>query len=171
VIAGLRELSGRAARSIVKPASQAAMSIVNKAAKQNAKDLYSDDKNTISKAIGIKTKTYKRSGTVVVVVGPRAEKINAEGHRPSNTAHLIELGTEPHTIRSRTKGGGLLSNINTADENIQVFGSEVQHPGIAPQPFLRPALDDNERKATTKFNQVARKKLNDVTKMVARNHK
>jgi hypothetical protein len=47
---------------------------------------------------------------------------------------LVELGTEAHTITSH--GDYPLRNRQTG----QVFGRSVEHPGTAPQPFLRPAL-------------------------------
>lgn len=47
---------------------------------------------------------------------------------------LLEYGTAPHTITSH--GDYPLRNRRTG----QVFGRTVQHPGTAPQPFLRPAL-------------------------------
>lgn len=51
-------------------------------------------------------------------------------------ALFVEVGTRPHEIR--TKGRYPLRNRKTG----QVFGPVVDHPGTAPQPYLRPALDD-----------------------------
>lgn len=51
-------------------------------------------------------------------------------------AHLIEFsGAAPHVIKG--KGGGAVSF------NGRTYTS-IQHPGMAPKPFLRPALDANE---------------------------
>lgn len=50
----------------------------------------------------------------------------------------VEYGTSPHIIRPdeaqalRFQAGGET-----------VFATRVEHPGTAPQPFLRPALNDN----------------------------
>lgn len=48
-------------------------------------------------------------------------------------AHLVEFGTRPHTIKSKTPGGAL-----------RIGGARVrsvEHPGIRAQPFMRPAAD------------------------------
>tara|TARA_R110000824_G_scaffold188467_3_gene369824 strand:- start:19501 stop:20016 length:516 start_codon:yes stop_codon:yes gene_type:complete len=169
----MRELSDSAARSIMKPAAKAGMSIVNKAARANAKDLYDYDHNNISKSIGVKDVLYKRSGTVVVMVGPRANYFdNATGHRPSNTAHLVELGTKSHDIR--VKSAATLSNIDSGvgdGTDIVAFGKKVTHPGTLGKPFLRPALDDSHSAVSAKVKQVIRKKLDQRTKRAARKAK
>lgn len=48
---------------------------------------------------------------------------------------FMEVGTKPHGIDS--KGPWPLRNRHTG----QVFGQHVNHPGTAPRPYLRPALD------------------------------
>jgi hypothetical protein len=48
---------------------------------------------------------------------------------------FVEVGTRAHIIRARRKK--VLANRKRG----QVFGPVVHHPGTAPQPYLRPALD------------------------------
>jgi hypothetical protein len=48
---------------------------------------------------------------------------------------FMEVGTKPHGIDSH--GSWPLRNRRTG----QVFGRHVNHPGTAPRPYLRPALD------------------------------
>ena len=53
-------------------------------------------------------------------------KVLASKKKGGYHAHLIELGTQPHTIENVKIGG--------------VFYKEVKHPGSQKKPFLRPAL-------------------------------
>ncbi len=55
-------------------------------------------------------------------------------------AHIVEMGAAAHTIvvgktKKALASGGVF------------FGRKVDHPGSAPQPFLRPALDTQSQKA------------------------
>ena len=95
------------------------------------------------KSIGRKTKTYSRTGTVLVLVGPRSKpsfrrQVTVRGrdgkprtimHDPVKTAHLVEFGTQPHQV------GG------------------VQHPGAEPKPFMRPGFDAKQAEAKAIFGR------------------
>lgn len=131
----LKNLGPRVLRKVVRSASSKAMTPVLKDAKQRAKAI--KDTGLLSKSLGRKTKTYTRTGTVTVNVGPRKGFkqevtrrtklpdgrviVRKETANPANYAHLVELGTAPHSI-----------------------GRRGTHPGTRPRPFLRPALDTNE---------------------------
>ena len=134
----LEALPDRVFRKVVRKASKKAMKPVSTAARRNVRPI----SRLIAKSIGTKQKTYTRNGVVVTVVGPRSGfKDEQTGHNPDNTAHLVEYGTPPHTIESKK----MMSNLNNphADaENIEVFGYTVEHPGSAPFPFMRPALEE-----------------------------
>jgi HK97 gp10 family phage protein len=56
--------------------------------------------------------------------------------RAASTAHLVEFGTRPHSLR---KGARLRRRSATADG-----GDGGGHPGARAQPFLRPALRENK---------------------------
>jgi hypothetical protein len=73
---------------------------------------------------GLKVGTRVRGGTV-------ASYVRASGQH-GYVARWIEYGVRPHRIAARN--GGLLAFGG-------VFANEVSHPGFAPRPFLRPALD------------------------------
>ncbi|MGI5171873.1 hypothetical protein ACQEU3_46780 [Spirillospora sp. CA-253888] len=64
--------------------------------------------------------------------------VKATARTPDGKSYglFVEYGTAPHVIES--KGDYPLRNRKTG----QVFGRRVQHPGTAPQPFLRPALQE-----------------------------
>ena len=48
-------------------------------------------------------------------------------------AHMVEFGTRPHVIRPKEPGGALRFGGATV--------RSVNHPGIQPRPFMRPAID------------------------------
>ncbi|MGI4862835.1 MAG: HK97 gp10 family phage protein [Janthinobacterium lividum] len=103
--------------------------IFTKAAKplvKRAKELSSnaDVTGETTKSIGI-INNRKNGG---ITVGPRRG-----GGYKGQKAHLLEYGTAPHIIRAKA-ADGLLHFAGT-------FTQEVHHPGIAPQPFMRPAAD------------------------------
>lgn len=104
--------------------------VLNKAAKpliKRAKALSSnaDVTGETTKSIGV-LNNRKNGG---ISVGPRRGN-GYKGHH----AHLLEYGVAPHVIRAKAEGG-LLHFAGT-------FTPEVQHPGIAAQPFMRPAADE-----------------------------
>jgi len=80
-----------------------------------------------------KTKTYRRSGTIVSIVG------HDYGKTPH--AHLVHFGTQPHTIigHPRLQIAGI------------VVGGVIQHPGARAQPYLTEALRANEKKVQARF--------------------
>lgn len=83
-----REINRIALRKAVKPALRQA--------KANARE--SDDTGTLRRSIGVKLKTYKRKGKVVIYAGPRTNKARTgpDGRKrdPIKYGHLIELGTK-----------------------------------------------------------------------------
>lgn len=70
----------------------------------------------------------RRSGTDTD--GPYADVVATADY-----ALPVELGSKPHVIESH-------GDYPLRDKHGRVFGKRVNHPGSAPQPFLRPALDD-----------------------------
>jgi HK97 gp10 family phage protein len=58
-------------------------------------------------------------------------------------ANFLEFGTKPHVIRA-THGKALLLSGGQ-------LVMQVDHPGAAPKPFLRPAFDGNWEKALSTF--------------------
>jgi HK97 gp10 family phage protein len=131
-------------RRISRSSALKAMRPVAKAAKANAKAHRRTGQ--YEKSIGVKTKTYKRSGTVWVGIGPRhgyrvettvtrilngKEIKETRAVDPTKYAHLVELGTQPHSL-------GKGSNIR---KGIQIVGR--QHPGSEAMDILKRALESN----------------------------
>ena len=122
------QLTGSAQRRIARPAIRAAASIVNKAAKSNlprrgwatttskGRTFTYARTGALRRSIGVKMKTYRNSGAVVAIVGPRSKPsfkaqipLRSRVADPLRYAHLLERGTKFSKAR----------------------------------PFLRPALDNN----------------------------
>lgn len=81
---------------------------------------------TLRRSITGKVITYS-SGVVIMLVGPRRRKY-ANGRNPANYAHLVELGTSPHSLG---KGVGRF-------QVRKKWRSLVAHPGATAKPFLEP---------------------------------
>jgi HK97 gp10 family phage protein len=82
-------------------------------------------------ARGLKVSTRSSGGSVEASLSTKGT------HGP--VAHLVEFGTKAHFI-----GGGVGGALKMPDGSL-VFG--VQHPGAAPRPFMRPALDSKAQEA------------------------
>lgn len=119
-LAGDKKLSNKVVRGIL-----------NKAAKpviQRAKELAPEQDGDLRKSIGAIPGRGRGKGEQVYI-GPRRG-----GRFKGYTGHLVEYGTAPHIIKAKAAGGLLRLRGN-------VFAEEVQHPGSAAHPFMRPAAD------------------------------
>lgn len=86
----LQQLRSSKARSVNRRALQSAASLPLKAAKRRVPK----DTGQLRKSLGKKSKTYRDTGTSVVIIGPRVGyKDPATGRNPVKYAHLVELGT------------------------------------------------------------------------------
>lgn len=126
---GLDELGEVLAGLPGKLGDQVVDKILRKAAQKmlrRAKELSSnaDVTGDTTKSIGIIANRKTNS----IKLGPR----RGNGFKGYH-AHLLEYGTAPHVIRAKA-AGGLLHFAGT-------YTTEVHHPGIAAQPFMRPAFD------------------------------
>jgi len=66
------------------------------------------------------------------------------------TYQFLETGATEHEIT------GALLGYQAEGEDV-VFGSRVQHPGMAAKPFLRPAFDEGKKDAEVKVGDVIRR--------------
>lgn len=82
-------------------------------------------------------------GTFVVYVGPARKR----GLRGTKIAHLLEYGVGPHVIKPR--------RINAAKRMSFTVNGDwarpgvVNHPGLRPQPFMRPAFEETKEECLT----------------------
>lgn len=119
----------------------------------------SDD---VRDAIFIKTKLDDQRASAVIDVRPGWAR---------SVATWLEYGTEAHFVRvdeSQAKGRGLQSINRQVGENKgnsslviggKFVGATVWHPGARPHPFLRPALDTQERAAIAAAQAHVRKSI------------
>jgi HK97 gp10 family phage protein len=102
----------------------------------------------LRKAAGPLVRESKRLSSNADVTGETTKSIGIIANRKNNSitvgprrgngfkgyhAHLLEYGTAPHIIKAKA-AGGLLHWAGGA-------ATQVQHPGSAAQPFMRPAFD------------------------------
>jgi HK97 gp10 family phage protein len=125
-LAGDKKLSGQVVRKIL-----------NKGAKPiiaEAQRLVPVGEGDLKKSIGAIAGRGQGKGEQVYV-GPRRG-----GRFKGFVGHLIEYGTAPHLIKAKAEGG-LLHLLGNR------FATEVQHPGTAARPFMRPAFDTKKDEA------------------------
>lgn len=135
---------------------------------KEAKKLAPKDSGLLKKSIGYVVRTYK-DGRLTAVIGPRrgfkqmvtrtkrfpvksgtsafaASDIQVtEMADPVNYAHLVEYGTEPHSIAG---GDDRLNKSGVAGRQIG-----ATHPGAKARPFMRPAYDRKKGEAESVFRQ------------------
>lgn len=86
-------------------------------------------KNTgqLKKSLGMKRKLYRRSGTIVAIVGPRTgfrAVVNGKPHDPAKIAHLVELGhAGPHAASAKPFLRPAMDE--TAQSNVVLIASEL----------------------------------------------
>lgn len=98
------------------------------------------------KALGSKTSTYKKATIFTQTIGTRTGyrgMFQGRPHDPTNTFHLQELGTRPHSVARnaqlmrvrRLKGGGI-------KVNLPLLGKpQKPHPGAKGTHALRRSVD------------------------------
>lgn len=93
----LKQLSPTLQRRVMRSAVTAAAKpiIASARATIQAND---EETGTLRKSMGSTVKTYRKTGSVVVVIGPRVGFANAEtGRDATRYAHLVEDGHKPNT--------------------------------------------------------------------------
>lgn len=141
-IAGtLRGLPAKLQRQILKKALAKATKPLVAAARRRVPV----DSGLAKKSIGRKMISYRRSGAIVAVLGPRqgmAAEVVRKGRRtpvkedPALIGHWLEFGTKPHSLDTDARAPR--GKQRTADW--RPTGRKI-HPGAQAHPFLRPAFD------------------------------
>lgn len=98
----------------------------------------------LRKSIGMKVRTYKRSGTVFAAIGVRsgfADNFILPGGRrafinPRNYAHLLEFGVRAHSVKKKDR----LDRPGPRGRSGRQTGPAT-HPGHKAFPFMRPTYD------------------------------
>lgn len=130
------------------------LNAANKVILQKAKELAPVDDGDLKASIRVTSKIKRANGWV--------ESRIVAGNKKAYYANWVEFGTgtfysgtgdsvrRSYIIRPRTTKG--LFFTNTVRE-------EVRHPGIKPQPFMRPAFDMKQNEALKQFGDFMRKRI------------
>lgn len=150
-------------RAALRKAAEWAMIPVRKGMKQNIKKLEMDPKarTEYAKSIGVKTKTYVNTSTVVVVVGAENTKFDT-GRNWAKLSHLFEKGTSPHEITSKA---GKRLTFMWKGSLFRLKRAEVE--GIKPQPHVYPALNDRKSEVKRRFATRFRERIYALTAKAA----
>lgn len=109
-------------------------------------DVVAGDANRRAPGPNIHAEVVERSqSSVTVDIGPDEEHWYYK---------FFETGTQPHRITPLNRKA---LRFEVGDE--EIFALAVQHPGMAAQPFLRPALDENADGAAGAAGQALRRLL------------
>ena len=156
VLAKLNSLARQSTRS----------KILRKAVNAASRPMLAEAKTTVpvgdgwlKRSLGLRIQTYRNTGAVVAVVGPRTgfqrnkrtgqKTLTAYGSklrartvsRPTYYAHLVEFGTQPHSV---SRGG---------KRKRPLQGARL-HPGAKARPFLRPAFEAQKTAAMETLRSV-----------------
>lgn len=113
------------------------------------------DTRELKRNLTQKVKSYQSGARIVSIVGARNRRSPA-GRNPAKYLHLVEGGTKPHVIRTRTArslalGGG-------------AFARQVNHPGTRPARLLS-TKSNTER--SSMINAFHRKMIDETNKELA----
>lgn len=156
--AHLQDLPAKIERNILRAAVGASARFF----RDKAKERVPVDTGALRNDFKVSTKAKGGVATATLTVG-------------SNTfyAHFIEYGTasyysgpgkrskrRPYTIQNVARSGGRSKNALRFEANGSTVYSEwARHPGVRPQPFMRPAFDNYNQEAITAFADYVRKRL------------
>ncbi len=136
----LDELPAKIQKNVMRGSLRAGMKVVQEEAKSTS--AFADKTGQLR--AGLKIGTTSRGGIVTA-------SLKAKG-KHGYIANIIEYGAKPHAITA--KNGGALS-----------FGGgmvkSVNHPGIRPHPFMRPALDGQAESAVVAAAEYMKQRLAD----------
>lgn len=132
----LKELPAKVERNILRGAMRAGAKVFEGRAKQLVPVKSGQLRDSI------KVSTRSKRGRVSATV--RA------GGKKAFYAHMVEFGTARHFIKPRKRKSLFFAGLAR---------EVVDHPGSAPKPFMRPALDNSQREAVNAAADYIRKRL------------
>jgi len=108
--------------------------------------LYGGYEGALRDSIRLSVRAKGGTVTASIKAGGKSKKTKADVFY----AHIVEYGAAAHLIKPQK--GGWLSFLG-------IFAKSVQHPGIAPKPFLRGALDSRATAAVVAAAEYMKKRL------------
>lgn len=139
--AALKELPVKIEQNVMRGALRAGQGVMIEAAKANIHNVSGDLANSVR--ISFDRKALRR-GTVSVLV--------KAGDKKAFYAHMVEFGTAQHFIKPKNRKSLFLAGLAR---------EVVDHPGAAPHPFMRPAIDspENQQRAIERVRDYIAKRL------------
>jgi HK97 gp10 family phage protein len=101
----------------------------------------------------IRVSTGLKKGKVTASVKAGGKKRKSKRGADVFYAHMVEFGTAAHSIKPTKKGGKKFLSFGG------IFARSVEHPGAAPRPFMRPALDGKAGAAIVAVGAQIKKRL------------
>lgn len=143
----LNTLPAKIEKNLMKAALRQGANVILEAARQNAPS------ETGALRRSIKVSTGGRSGEAKAIIraGGKTSMGKNKGSRDVWYALLVEYGTAPHSI--------------TVGQDSKALGvpnkpvHTVSHPGAAPRPYMRPAIDEKADAAVRKVGEILRQRL------------
>ena len=153
LIRKLQDLPVKLQDRVLKSAAHNAMKPVLSAARSKVPVLY----GLLKKALGIKSKLYRRNHTAIALAGARkgfgtektveiAGKSMTTRRDPRHYSHLAERGTKAH----------------------EQPALKIQHPGAAPRPFLEPGFEQAKPAMIARFGREIGKGLDRIARRSVR---
>ncbi|MFT0532267.1 HK97-gp10 family putative phage morphogenesis protein [Castellaniella hirudinis] len=155
----LDTLPAKVERNIMRSALRQGANAIKKAAQENVRNVSGD----LAKSVRVSGSA--KGGQVAASV-----KVNAF------YAHMVEFGTAQHFIKvseeakptRKTRRGPKKVSVGTVNKMVargslvidgRFAGASVLHPGAAPKPFMRPAVDEKTGEAIQAIGNQIRKRL------------
>lgn len=132
----LQTLPVKVEKNILRGALRAGAAVIRDEVQQRAPI----DSGALRKSVRISSRSNKGRVSASVKVG----------NQEAWYAHLVEFGTRPHVIKAKPGRAMRFGGVTTA---------QVNHPGIAPRPFIRPAVDASTAHALVEIPKYLRKRL------------
>lgn len=151
----LKQLPAKIEKNVLRGALRAGQKVFADAAKSNLRQNGSVDSGELEKSVRIRFKKQsERFGYIRSYV--------MAGNTKAYYAHWVEYGTATYYSGSGRTVGGAYEITPKVAGSLFIGGllrESVMHPGIRPQPFMRPAVDQNTDVALNKVAEYMQKRI------------
>lgn len=171
----LDELGGNIATRIANAATKEGGQIVLAAARANLITNPSIESGALLSSLATRHRYYRKSKTAVAITGVDtgfATEFGGRPRKPFKYAHLVEKGTAIHAIGNGSRiRGKRHRRIGPRGDMETYFDPGPQkgrlHPGAKPEPFLRPAIDQNRQAIAQAIERISRERLDKEARKLA----
>lgn len=166
----LDQLPAKLEANVMRSAMRAGANVISAHAKANAPignpssegaKKYGGYRGALRDSIRVSTRSRRGQVTATVKAGGKNSK-GADVYY----VHFLEFGTAAHFISAKVRGKNVAGRLNRMGKKsggvLNIGGNlvgSVMHPGIAPRPFMRPALDARAQDALVAVGEAIKKRL------------